>query len=162
MVTSTVYVETTVIGHLVGRILADPIVAGRQVVTRLWWPQAQQKHRLFASQVVVDECSAGEPSAAAERLLILNALDLLVVRPEVDQLAGQLIATHPIPATEPRDAVHVSLAAVHGIEYLVTWNFRHIANPVTRTLIESICRLAGYVPPVICTPDALGEVKYGQ
>ncbi len=70
----------------------------------------------------------------------------------------QLIAGRAIPETEPRDAAHISLAAVNGIEYLVTWNFKHIANPAIRALIESLCRRAGYVPPLICTPDELSEV----
>jgi hypothetical protein len=158
MALSTVYVETTVIGHLVGRILADPIVAGRQQVTRLWWPTAQIKHRLFVSRLVADECGAGDPSAAAERLLVMKSLEFLTASPESDTLAEQLIAGRAIPATEPRDAAHVSLAAVSGIEYLVTWNFKHIVNPATRAAIESICRQAGYRPPIICTPDELREV----
>jgi hypothetical protein len=158
MATSTVYVETTVIGHLVGRILADPVVAGRQTVTRQWWPTAQTKHRLFVSRLVADECGAGDAAAAAERLLVVNSLEFLTASPDADKLAEQLVAGRAIPETEPRDAAHVSLAAVNGIEYLVTWNFKHIANPATRAAIESICRRAGYKPPIICTPDELKEV----
>ena len=158
MAISSVYVETTVIGHLVGRLLADPIVGGRQIVTRQWWPMAQAKHRLFVSRLVADECGAGDVAAAAERLLIVNSMEFLKASPEADRLARQLVAGHAIPATEPRDAAHVSLAAVNGIQYLVTWNFRHIANPATRAAIESICRNAGFRPPAICTPDELKEI----
>jgi predicted nucleic acid-binding protein len=156
---STVYVETTVIGHLVGRILADPIVAGRQTVTRLWWPQAQAKHRLFISSVVADECGAGDPAAAAERLTVANALQFLATTAEAHDLAARLISGHAVPGTELRDAVHISIAAVHGIEYLVTWNFKHIANPATRSSIERICEREGYRPPLICTPDELSEIQ---
>lgn len=158
MATTTVYVETTVIGHLVGRIVADPIVAGRQAVTRQWWATSNTKHQLFVSLLVADECRAGDPAAAAERISTLNSLDFLDILPEVHQLANQLMAGHAIPLTEPRDAAHVSLAAMHGIQYLVTWNFKHIANPSTRSVIELICRRAGYSPPIICTPDELLEV----
>lgn len=159
---STVYIETTVIGHLVGRIFADPVIAGRQTVTRLWWPNAINTHRLFVSQLVADECRAGDPVAAAERLAILDSLEFLTASVEADLLALQLIAGHAIPPTEPRDAVHIALAAVHGVEYLATWNFKHIANPSTRAAIESICRRAGYQPPIICTPDELSEVDDDQ
>ena len=76
---------------------------------------------------------------------------------EAHELANLLIAGHAIPKTEPRDALHISLAAVNGIEYLVTWNFKHIANATTRTAIELICRDAGFEPPIICTPDELSE-----
>ncbi len=153
----TVYVETTVIGHLVGRILNDPVVAGRQVATREWWPLATTRYRLFVSRLVVDECSAGDDTAAKERLAVVDSLELVSASADTDDLAAAIIAGHAIPETEPRDAAHISLAAIHGLEYLVTWNFKHIANAMTRSAIESICRDAGYEPPIICTPDELTE-----
>lgn len=158
MTKPTVYVETTVIGHLVGRVLDDPVVAGRQMATRNWWPIATKTYRLFVSRLVVDECSAGDDNAARERLEVVDSLEFLTASAEADALAAELIAGHAIPETEPRDAVHISLVAVHGIEYLVTWNFKHIANARTRIAIESICRDTGYEPPIICTPDELWEV----
>ena len=145
------------IGHLVGRIVADPIVAGRQAVTRQWWPFAVKKYRLIVSRLVADECCMGDPQAAKERLDVLDSLEFVATSALVDDLARQLMLYHAVPKTEPRDAVHISLAAVHGIEYLVSWNFTHIVNPTTRTAIERVCRDAGYVPPLICTPDELME-----
>ncbi len=157
MTTPTAYIETTVVGHLVGRIVADPIVAGRQAVTRQWWPFAVNKYRLIVSKLVADECSMGDPQAAKERLDVLDSLEFVATSTLVDDLARKLMLYHAVPKTEPRDAVHISLAAVNGIEYLVSWNFTHIVNPTTRTAIERVCRDAGYVPPLICTPDELME-----
>lgn len=150
-----VYIETTVIGHLVGRILKDPVVAGRQVATRNWWPIALANYELLVSGLVLSECAAGNAIVAAERLAAIASLQLLSPSAEADQLTQELLRKKAFPATEPRDAAHVSLAAVNGIEYLATWNFRHIANASMRTLIESVCRDAGYTPPTICTPDEL-------
>lgn len=158
MTEPTVYIETTVIGHLVGRILTDPVVAGRQLVTREWWKVAASSFRLLASQLVADECGPGDPGAAAERLAVLDSLDFVEASGDTDELTTQLIAESAIPASEPRDALHISLAAVNGVEYLVTWNFKHIANATTREMIEQICRNAGFEPPTICTPDELLEV----
>ena len=158
MAIPTAYIETTVIGHLVGRILADPIVAGRQTVTRQWWPAASARYRFFVSKMVADECAAGDSDAAKERLAVLDSLEFLSTSPSVDELARKLIEGFAVPKTEPRDAVHISLAAVNGIEYLISWNFKHIVNPTTRSAIERICRDAGFVPPMICTPDELLEV----
>jgi predicted nucleic acid-binding protein len=157
MTKPTAYIETTVIGHLVGRLLNDPIVAGRQAVTRLWWPTAVAEYRLFVSKVVSDECASGDPDAARERLEVLNSMEFLAATLAVDELASRLIANHAVPNTEPRDAVHIALAAVHGMEYLVSWNFKHIVNPKTRSLIEQVCINAGYTPPMICTPDEIME-----
>lgn len=157
MTRPTAYIETTVIGHLVGRILADPIVAGRQAVTRQWWPNATTKFRLFVSKVVADECAAGDPEAAKERWAVLDSLEFIATSPAVNELARKLIDEFAVPKTEPRDAIHISLSAVNGLEYLVSWNFKHIVNPTTRSAIERVCRDAGFVPPMVCTPDELME-----
>lgn len=157
MTQPTAYIETTIIGHLVGRILSDPVVAGRQTVTRQWWPSAVEKYRFIVSKVVADECASGDPEAAAERLAVLESLEFVATSPQVDELARQLIDRFAIPKAEPRDAIHISLAAIHGLEYLVSWNFKHIVNPTTRSAIERVCRDAGFVPPIICTPDELME-----
>jgi hypothetical protein len=103
MTRPTAYIETTVIGHLVGRMLADPIVAGRQTVTRQWWPTAIAKYRLFVSKVVADECAAGNPDAAKERLEVLDSLEFIATSPSVDELARKLIEGFAVPKTEPRD-----------------------------------------------------------
>jgi hypothetical protein len=157
MTKPTAYIETTVIGHLVGRIVSDPIVAGRQAVTRQWWPSAVKEYRLFVSKVVADECAAGDADVAKERLEALDSLEFIASSPSVDRLARKLIDEFAVPETEPRDAVHISLAAVNGLEYLVSWNFKHIVNPTTRSAIERVCEDAGFVPPMICTPDELME-----
>ena len=95
---------------------------------------------------------------AEERLAVLESLEFVAISPAAEELARKLIAEHAIPKTEPRDAIHISIAAVNGLEYLVSWNFKHIVNPVTRSAIEQICEAAGYAPPIICTPDELLEI----
>ncbi|MHB9081288.1 MAG: type II toxin-antitoxin system VapC family toxin [Pirellulaceae bacterium] len=157
----TIYIETTVIGHLVGRVHPDPIIAGRQAVTRVWWSTATSRYQLLISQLVIEECSAGDKGAAAERLEALQSFELLDASDDVDLLALALTETGAVPASEPRDAYHIAIAAVNGIKYLVTWNFKHIANAAMREQIEAVCRNAGFEPPVICTPDELLGVDDG-
>ena len=150
----TVYVETTVIGHIAARQQADILVAARQLTSQRWWAVRDQ-YTLVVSQIVVDECSAGDSSAALERLSLIAGIPILAVSPNARELAGKLMLEHGIPASEPRDALHIAIAAVNGIQYLVTLNFTHIANAETRATIEEICRDCGYVPPLICSPDEL-------
>ena len=107
------------------------------------------------SQLVLDECSDGDPEAAAERLEVVKNLDLIEVSDEVDALAAALIAGNAVPASEPRDAFHIAISAVNGISYLLTWSFKHIANASLRGRIEQVCRETGFDPPVICTPEEL-------
>jgi hypothetical protein len=154
----TIYLETTVVGHLAGRVHPDPAVASRQQITRNWWRGDAQIYQVFVSQLVLDECSEGDPFAATERLELINDLPLLESSGDVDDLAAALIAGKAVPVSEPRDAFHIAIAAVNGINYLVTWNCRHIANATLRSRIEQICRDAGFEPPIICTPEELIEI----
>lgn len=152
---STVYIETTIVGHIAGRVHLDPVVADRQQVTRDWWRDYAPAYDVFISQLVIEECSEGDPSAAAERLEVINDLDLLQSTDEVDDLVDALIVQKAVPASEPRDAFHIAIAAVNGVDYLLTWNYKHIANATLRGRIEQVCRIAGFEPPIICTPDEL-------
>ncbi len=155
----TVYVETTVIGNCAGRAHPDPVIAARQTVTRQWWTTAGGVYRLLASQLVIDECNAGDPTAAAGRLAALDGIELLAITDTAEVLAGELVAQKAVPASQPRDALHIAVAAANGVRYLATWNFKHIANPTLQDRIAAVCRHAGFEPPVICTPEQLLEAS---
>jgi predicted nucleic acid-binding protein len=131
------------------------MIAARQTTTRRWWMSATTKLQLLVSQIVLDECSAGDPASAQERLAEIDAFSSLDITEAVRGLADQLISNQAVPATEPRDALHIAVAAVHGVQDLVTWNFKHIANATLRGRIEDVCRDAGFEPPIICTPEEL-------
>ena len=109
--------------------------------------------------MVVQECAAGDEEAARQRMETVKRMQVLTTTPQAEALAADLIRGHAVPETEPEDALHIALSATHGIQFLVTWNCRHIANPANRTAIERICRLAGFEAPVICSPEELLEVR---
>jgi predicted nucleic acid-binding protein len=153
----TVYLETTVIGYLAMRVSSILRVAGNQQTTRDWWDNHREDFDLFVSHYVVEECSRGDPIAARERLAYLEGIELLRVPDDVITLAESLVTGVPLPGNATADALHISVAAVNGIEYLLTWNCRHIANPSLRPRIERLCRKVGFEPPVICTPQELLE-----
>jgi len=94
-------------------------------------------------------------AAAQERLDVIESLKQLKINDEARNLAAKLMAGGAIPASEPRDAFHIAIAAAHGVQYLVTWNFAHIANATARRQIDCVCREAGFAPPIICTPEEL-------
>ncbi|MEO8498755.1 MAG: type II toxin-antitoxin system VapC family toxin [Planctomycetota bacterium] len=155
----TVYVETTVIGSIAGRMHPNPLVAARQQKTRVWWETAPAEYQLLVSQLVVDECLAGDPDAAQERLDELAGIPRLIITGTARNLADALMDANAIPKSEPRDALHVAIAAVHGVQYLVTWNFKHIANATLRERINDACRDNGHEPPIICTPEELAGMN---
>lgn len=149
-----VYVETTIPSYLTAWLSRDLLRAAQQQVTREWWDR-RGAFELFVSPLVLVECQAGDPTAAAERLAAIDGLPLLDQTGEVASLADELTRAVPIPPRAAADAVHIATAAVHGMHYLLTWNCTHIANAVLRPRIEAVCRAARYEPPVICTPQEL-------
>ena len=155
---STVYLETTIIGYLASRVSGVLRVAANQQTARDWWDNHRRDFDLFVSRFVVDECSEGDPVAAQERLALLEGIPLLEISDEVNSLASSLLAGVPLPEKAAIDALHISVAAVNGVEYLLTWNCKHIANPSLRPGIERLCREMGCEPPVICTPQELLEI----
>ena len=155
----TVYIETTVIGHIAGRLHPDPAMAARQKLTRVWWASANSNYQLLISELVIDECSDGDPTAANERLEVIAGIALLQGSEQVKLLAQLLMDEHAVPPSETRDAFHIAIAAVNGVQYLVTWNFKHILNPTLQTRIAAVCRDSGFEPPVICTPEQLLEAQ---
>jgi len=108
-------------------------------------------------ELVLREVTVGNPTMAQRRLRIVRELPVLALTAEATAVAEQFMKNGPLPPKAEVDALHIGVAAVHGIEYLLTWNCRHIANARTRSQIESICRNMGYEPPVMCTPEELTE-----
>jgi hypothetical protein len=150
-----VYLETTIPSYLTAWPSRDLVRAAHQQITRDWWDRRRAEFELYISQVVLRECQAGDATAAAERLKILQDLPLLEQTEQATRLAQALVERVPLPERAAVDALHVAIAAVHGVDYLLTWNCTHIANATLRDPIESVCLENGYEPPAICTPDEL-------
>ncbi len=154
-----VYVETSVIGYLTSWPSGDLIVAARQKITRDWWRDAPARFDFVVSEAVVREASVGDAQAVQDRLAAIQGLPILAPSQDAQDLVSELLAQGAVPTTEPEDAAHIALAAVNGIEYLATWNFKHIANASMRKQINSVCAAAGYVAPTICSPEELSEAQ---
>jgi predicted nucleic acid-binding protein len=150
----SVYVETTIPSYLTAWASRDLVRAAHQQITREWWAR-REGFELYTSRLVVQECQAGDPQAAADRLAALTGIPLLEQATDVAELAEALLRDVPLPEKAAADALHIATAAVHGMRYLLTWNCTHIANVALRQQIEAVCRAAGYEPPLICTPEEL-------
>jgi len=154
-VKSRLYLETTIPSYLTSRPSRDLIVAGHQQVTREWRGRRRDNFRLYLSQLVIDEVSAGDPAAARERLKTVKDVPLLDITPEVTELAPGILASGKVPRKAAADAAHIAIAAVHGMDFLMTWNCVHIANATNVRALALICREHGFDCPVICTPEEL-------
>ena len=150
-----VYLETTVVSYLTARPSRDLVVAAHQQITQDSWTNRRPDFDLYASQLVVQEASAGDAQMAQSRLAALDQIPLLGVSKEAASLARLLVEKGPIPEKAAVDALHIAIATAHGMDYLLTWNCKHIANAEMQGGVAVICRESGYEPPVICTPEEL-------
>ena len=156
-----VYIETSVVSYLAARPSRDLIVAARQQVTSTWWHTRRTEFQLFISEIVLVEAGAGDAGAAERRLAILTGISVLDPTEQARVLTGRLLREGALPPQAVDDAAHVALAAAHDMEYLLTWNCRHIANAQKKRPIRDICQQCGLSCPEICTPEELmGDLNH--
>ena len=151
----SVYLETSFISYLAARPSGDLLVAAHQKTTQDWWTDRRDKFACYVSQVVIDEASAGDPTEARKRLAVVSGLAVLDLTPGAESLTQAILASGALPPSAGRDAAHVAVAAFHAVDYLLTWNCKHLANAQIMRKIESVCQALGYRMPIICTPEEL-------
>ena len=149
-----VYIETSIISYLTARSSKTIIGAAHQQITVAWW-EKRFEYELLVSQAVWQECAAGDPDAAKRRLATLEELDVLAITEDMIELAETLIAQKLIPAKAIEDALHIAVATLHHVDFLLTWNCRHIANPIIQEGIAQYLEQRGLFLPIICTPEEL-------
>lgn len=155
-----VYVETTIVSYLAANPSGNLVTAAHQKITHDWWDQRRSSFDLYTSGLVLSEVGAGDPEVARRRLALLEALPLLEPGPQVESLARALLERGPIPRGEPEDALHIALATVHGMEFVLTWNCSHLANAELRPALLATCASEGFELPLICTPEELMGEDY--
>ena len=153
------YVETSVVRYLTGRLSHDIRVLCNQIATLDWWRHAKANLELAASPLVVDDDELRDIRLAYESRSALELLTIIHPSDASESLVQQLTDSHALPEEASLEAAHIAIAVTNGVEYLATWNFRHIANPANASKIDLVCREAGYRPTVICTPAQLVGVR---
>jgi predicted nucleic acid-binding protein len=151
----SVYIETSILGYLTARSTNNLILAANTEVTKEWWKSCRSSFTLYISQVVLDEVGKGDSEIAAKRLELLKGLRLVELNQSVRNLASQFLMQSNLPSKASDDAVHIAAATVHGMDYLLTWNCKHIANAQIQKKLSKICFDFGYELTRICTPYEL-------
>lgn len=152
---ATVYIETSIFGHLTARPTNNLIVAANIKITQDWWDEHRNSFTLYASEIVEDEAARGDPAIATQRLNLLQSLMLLELTEEAFELSQAFLSQSNLPPKASNDALHIALATVYNIDYLLTWNCKHMANAQIQRKLSHISSGLGYVLPVICTPYEL-------
>ncbi|MBS4028878.1 MAG: type II toxin-antitoxin system VapC family toxin [Ignavibacteriales bacterium] len=158
----TVYIETTVISYLTARPSRDLIVAAHQQITLDWWEKKHNNYDFYVSEFVLKEASKGDATAAQKRMDVVNKITLLRITDEITSLGILFMKQAHLPKNATEDALHIATATVHQMDYLVTWNCKHIANAEIQKMLKNIAASNGYELPLICTPEELlGEFYVG-
>ncbi|ERT08773.1 PIN domain protein [Lyngbya aestuarii BL J] len=153
--TETVYIDTSIVGYLTVRISNNLILMANSEITREWWETPRSQFTLYISQIVLDEVAQGDVEIATKRLEILRDFSLLEVNQAVQDLAVEFLARSNLPPKAANDALHIAIATVYGLDYLLTWNCKHIANAQIQKKLSQISVDAGYELPILCTPYEL-------
>ena len=153
----TVYIETSVVSYLTGRPSRDMVVAAHQELTRQWWDTRASSFEIVVSELVREESSGGDADASRRRMAVIENIPVLKANDAAMDLAERLVSKSVVPQEFAADALHIAIATVNGIDYLLTWNCKHLANAARRQKIEALVDEAGYACPVICTPEELME-----
>jgi predicted nucleic acid-binding protein len=148
----SVYIETSIVSYLAARPSRDAVTLRNQRLTHEWWNTRREDYALHTSAIVKAEATQGNPVVAQRRLTLLSSLPLLSADEDVHALAEQLRRNVPLPPKAHTDALHIALAAVYGVTYVLTWNCKHIANPRLLSRMERICASCGSRVPRLCTP----------
>ena len=150
-----VYIETTVVSYYTAWPSRDLVVAGRQEVTRVLWPRLPEDFDPYISALVLREAGQGVSDAAEQRMTALRDMSVLDITDEVRRMADRLIAGSAVPDECPEDALHIAVAAMNGMDFLLTWNFSYINNAFTRSIIRQVVENEGYQCPEVCSPEEL-------
>lgn len=149
-----IYVETSVISYLTARPSKTILGAAHQQITLAWW-ETRNQYELLVSESVLRECGAGDPEAAQQRLAVLNDVPMLLITEQALNIAESLVMQGIVPSKAVEDALHIAVATVNNVDYLLTWNCRHIANPEIQRGIAAYLEQVGLFLPFICTPEEL-------
>ncbi len=156
----TLYLETSVIGYLTARPSQNLIVAANIAVTREWWDNRRKNFEIYVSEVVFNEIARGDPEIAQNRIEIIKDFPILFANETVTDLAQQFLQKTNLPPKVSDDTLHIALATVYGLDYLLTWNCRHIANPNIQQKLSEISTNFGYELPILCIPYQLRGKNY--
>ena len=151
----SIYMESTIPSYYSARPSRDIISLARQEITRIWWKKHRKKYDVYISQLVIEECSRGDKNHAERRLKLLKEFPVLSLDNDVISLAEKILSEKVLPAKAADDAAHIAVACVYETDFLLTWNFKHIANAHIIKLLRDTVEKEGFGFPTITTPEEL-------
>ncbi len=156
-----VYLDSTIPSYKVGSISRDLIIAARQELTAEWWETDRNDFDLYISEVVIEEIRGGDQEEALKCRYLLEGITVLAPKPEIEETTRKYMEFFNFSEKLYRDMSHVAFAVLYEMDYLLTWNFTHLANVDMENQLIKLNRKLGYEMPKICTPEQLRKMKFG-
>lgn len=155
----SVYIESSIISYMTARQSKDLVTSARQEITIEWWSDYKETFEVFISELVLEEIGSGDRIASEKRLFVVENIPILETTENAIKLAKSLVYEKAVPESCLEDALHISIAAVQEINFLLTWNFKHINNANTRGKITKVIKQNNLNSPVLCSPEELINEK---
>ena len=156
---SSVYIETT-IPSFYHEVRTEPDMVARRAWTREWWDGHRKDYELFTSDAVIDELERRDFPNKDEALSLVKDLPTLEINQPVIDAVTAYISHHLMPADPTGDALHLAIASSHKIDFVLTWNCRHLANANKFAHIRRVNGILGLFVPSLITPlELLGEAE---
>ena len=159
-----VYIETTIPSYLVARPSRDITLLYHQEITKEWWEEYKDTYELFISEIVYEEASKGDKKYSQLRFDILKTVNVLDYDDEIEQITKIYLDYFSFLKKSIRDASHIAYAVFYKMDFLLTWNCRHLANAEMRSTLHRINNKLGYKTPDVCTPLELipPDIKFKE
>lgn len=154
----TVYIETSIISYLTSRPSRDLVTASNQKITYDWWHKSRPKFDCYISDFVIWEIAKGDKDASEKRLKAVEGMKQLEYKPEIEELSYKYMELLKIPQRSYLDSVHLALSVWYEIDYLISWNCKHIANAIIFYSLKEYNKINSLYVPILCTPSELREV----
>ncbi len=153
-----VYIETSVISYLTAKPSRDIVIAGHQQTTYEWWNHQRKKYECYISKIVMSEIEQGDKSAALKRIEAVKNISLLEYNVEIEELGIVYMKLFDIPYKSKLDALHLAFASWYRIDFLLSWNYKHISNAIVNIKLNEYNSKNNLFSPILCSPEELMEV----
>jgi len=151
----TLYMETAIPSYMLAEPSRDVISLGRQDITRTWWKRDHARYAIFVSEVVLEEVGKGDPREVEKRRKFLEPFSVLKATPEIQRLIEMYLEENVVPVGSGQDAAHLAFASIYQVDFLCTWNFKHLANVFALRRFRQVNEKRGLFVPQVCTPEEL-------
>jgi hypothetical protein len=141
---------------------ADVASFARRLKTREWWELESRRFDIWTSNVSEDELRAGRFPRQADCLSMVRRLKYLPITRPANELFQAILEAGVVPASKPRDAIQMALSTAHKMDYLLSWNYAHLANPVAQARLEAICHKRQFRAPMLVSPESIPKVSLGE